>query len=387
SWGNAPISWSVNDVGGDITWDGVNSRTYYRSTTGNALKYFSGSSAYSTGLSNCAGWLAIDQFGKVFYKGTDSKIWNYYYNGSIWTSAIVSNNANVGGSITLDMAGGNVFYRGTDNNIWKVSWNSGTSSWNAAVQVTSGIAATDHLVWGVNSNRLYFRGSDSRIYNYYWTGSSWNTAALSYAAEDANCAGNLAYDNTRDILYYTGNDNRLWYYFNDRGWNTGTGTIYNTLANWNATNVTGPVIVRNDGVVYYRGSDNKLYENFNGDNLSDNPACSPGNYQVFKQGENEEQEEVSTTIIETPENTALLKVYPNPSRDIFNFELYIPDDQEGELFIYNLQSQRINMTEPVQHFNAGKNMITYDASALPAGVYYYSVQLKETVLTGRMIKN
>jgi hypothetical protein len=65
-----------------------------------------------------------------------------------------------------------------------------------------------------------------------------------------------------------------------------------------------------------------------------------------------------------------VRVYPNPSNAIFNFEFLILNSEPITLKVYDLYGKEV-ATVVDQQLPAGEHVVSFDASGLPAGVYFW----------------
>lgn len=79
---------------------------------------------------------------------------------------------------------------------------------------------------------------------------------------------------------------------------------------------------------------------------------------------------------------ALLKVYPNPTRDLIHVELEGNEVVEGQILLYDINGQpRISKT-----FNKKEKTAELSLSDLPKGMYYLRIQTGEQMYTRRVLK-
>ncbi|MBX9850433.1 MAG: T9SS type A sorting domain-containing protein [Cytophagaceae bacterium] len=391
SFSSSCVNWNVTDINSDVTADAYNSRIWYRTST-NGLKYFLNGNSNTTGVTNCAGYItAAPSLSKVYYKGTDGKLWNYYKTSSTpetWTYAAITSSTNVAGGICINAAGTDIYYRGTNNNIYKVSWSGG--AWQSPVQLNTNANVTDDIVFDEANTKLYYRSStDNRLYNCYYIVSSgtWNTTALSWDVEDQDVIGSIAIDANKGVIYYLGTNNTLRHYYHDNGWNTGGGRWYNSTANGNVSpsNVAGPIVVRNDGVVYYRNSGGSIFQSAwtNGEvlNPANNPSTGPY-YAVYKK----------TLISNDPENNSLstngisIDAYPNPSDESLNFVFDLKESSEITLLIYDAMGNIVSMPINKEYKDKGSHQYSFTNLDLKAGTYFFELKSKSWTYRGKIVR-
>jgi hypothetical protein len=85
-----------------------------------------------------------------------------------------------------------------------------------------------------------------------------------------------------------------------------------------------------------------------------------------------------------PGNFMLLQNYPNPFNAQTTIKFVLPESQDVQLTIYDLLGRRVE-TIIDEFSNAGVHSVTYDASALPSGVYFYRLRAGDTAETKRMV--
>ncbi|MBD3234833.1 MAG: T9SS type A sorting domain-containing protein, partial [candidate division Zixibacteria bacterium] len=84
-----------------------------------------------------------------------------------------------------------------------------------------------------------------------------------------------------------------------------------------------------------------------------------------------------------PTECTLNNAYPNPFNALTNITFGIPEASEAELAVYNLKGQRIKILTD-SYFDAGYHTVTWDASDLSSGVYFYRLTAGDKVFTKRM---
>lgn len=89
-------------------------------------------------------------------------------------------------------------------------------------------------------------------------------------------------------------------------------------------------------------------------------------------------------IFEEATDEISLKIYPNPSQDVFNIEYYIPEESNGEISIYSVDGKIIKI---ISCFT-GHNYLPVDFSKNARGVYLYTLTVDgKHQQSGKMILN
>jgi parallel beta-helix repeat protein len=85
-----------------------------------------------------------------------------------------------------------------------------------------------------------------------------------------------------------------------------------------------------------------------------------------------------------PDRFMLLQNYPNPFNARTTFRFVLPKSQNVKLTVYDLLGRQVE--NPINNFKqAGVHTITFDASHLSSGVYFYRLQAGEMVKIKRMV--
>jgi hypothetical protein len=86
----------------------------------------------------------------------------------------------------------------------------------------------------------------------------------------------------------------------------------------------------------------------------------------------------------TPSSFALRQNYPNPFNPQTRIEFELPHDAHVELTIFDVAGREV--TKLINgRLNAGKQVVTFEASGLPTGVYFYEVKADEIKASRKMI--
>jgi hypothetical protein len=89
-------------------------------------------------------------------------------------------------------------------------------------------------------------------------------------------------------------------------------------------------------------------------------------------------------ITSHPQKFNLHQNYPNPFNAITNFEFRIPNFSHVELSVYNILGQKV-ATLLDEKRPAGQHKVTFDASGLASGIYYYKLVAGDINLTRKML--
>ncbi|UCE66248.1 MAG: T9SS type A sorting domain-containing protein [Candidatus Zixiibacteriota bacterium] len=88
--------------------------------------------------------------------------------------------------------------------------------------------------------------------------------------------------------------------------------------------------------------------------------------------------------IPTPDRIMLMQNYPNPFNASTTIRFIMPQSQHVKLTIYDLLGRQVQ-TLPYEYKQAGVHTVTFDASHLASGVYFYRLQAGDNVETRRMV--
>lgn len=152
----------------------------------------------------------------IYYVGTNNKVVNYYLSGASWYCSTLngsSQNVISGGAISVDEFG-RIFYIGSNGIIYQFAW---TGSIWSSTALPSGQLAGTYSDLLVRNNHIFYVGSNNKIYNYYYTGSTWANAILNTSAPLAQTGTNFSQDEY-DRLYYVATDNKVYHFTYTSGW-------------------------------------------------------------------------------------------------------------------------------------------------------------------------
>lgn len=108
-------------------------------------------------------------------------------------------------------------------------------------------------------------------------------------------------------------------------------------------------------------------------------------YPDFKKLPIIEECQTSTSADEPFDETVNMRAFPNPFRDWTRIEFNLESDSWVRLSIFNALGSEIKVLTN-QRLRTGEHSLSFDASQLPAGAYFYRLQIENQAKTKRMIK-
>jgi len=93
----------------------------------------------------------------------------------------------------------------------------------------------------------------------------------------------------------------------------------------------------------------------------------------------------ATGIVETimPKTFSVDQNYPNPFNAMTNIRFAVDRDSDVKIGIYNIVGQMV--ADFSGHFRAGENIITWDASDVASGVYFYRIESGNSLEMRKMV--
>lgn len=119
-------------------------------------------------------------------------------------------------------------------------------------------------------------------------------------------------------------------------------------------------------------------------NLRENGVTPAGPiFAWFGKGGIEEELMTETTVEQAPTEYALGQNFPNPFNPATEISFAIPADGVVSLTVYNALGQEVS-TLVNEARRAGRHEVSWDASGMPSGIYFYRLQAGNFVETKRM---
>ncbi|MCH8874441.1 T9SS type A sorting domain-containing protein, partial [candidate division KSB1 bacterium] len=91
-----------------------------------------------------------------------------------------------------------------------------------------------------------------------------------------------------------------------------------------------------------------------------------------------------TIFFEVPTSIKLNQNYPNPFNPTTTISYSIPNSDWVTLKVYNIKGSEVKALVNSKQ-KAGNHFVSFDASGLANGVYYYRLQIGEFVYTKKLI--
>lgn len=86
---------------------------------------------------------------------------------------------------------------------------------------------------------------------------------------------------------------------------------------------------------------------------------------------------------ETPEESRLLKIFPNPASTSVNLQMYLVDNSPAEFYLYDLSGSLV-MQRNLSTASRGVVQQEFDLSTLPAGIYIYRMRIGNRSENGKL---
>jgi hypothetical protein len=188
--------------------------------------------------------LVTDGTSIFFKENSTNRVASYWFDGTNWHCGVLSSSSQPvasGGAISLDNYG-RLFYNGSDQKIYQLSW---TGSWTSSVLPTGlqSISAGSDLL--ALRNHIFYVGTDNKIYEYFYNG-TWNPGFPCPSAPLVAANSNLDMDEN-DKLFYAANDQKVYYI----SWTPTNGWIATLVSNTLVKPTASPKVQPYCGKIYY----------------------------------------------------------------------------------------------------------------------------------------
>lgn len=157
------------------------------------------------------------------------------------------------------------------------------------------------------------------------------------------------------------------------------------IGNFNVVNISMQPKFQNTGIWY----DYFMGDSINVTDVNMSLDLAPGEFKIYTTKKLEKPEDGITTDINTNSSTvvkeySLMQNYPNPFNPTTNIEFTIPQSSKVQLAVYNIIGEKV--AELVnRNMVAGYHSITFDASELTSGVYFYRLVSNGFAKTNKML--
>ena len=140
-----------------------------------------------------------------------------------------------------------------------------------------------------------------------------------------------------------------------------------------------PFVLNQEGATYKPGglaSGTRYYWRINGKNSNGTTEGSVWSFKV---------EGTLSSVAETvPDKSIFIRNYPNPFSSFTTINYELKSHSEVKLFVYNVMGEKV-ATLVNQWQTAGEHAVTFDASNLESGVYFFSIKTDLSEQRGKML--
>jgi hypothetical protein len=85
-----------------------------------------------------------------------------------------------------------------------------------------------------------------------------------------------------------------------------------------------------------------------------------------------------------PDRLVLFQNYPNPFNARTTIRFVLPEAQDVELTVYDLLGRRVEVLSD-EYMEAGAHTVTWNASDVSSGVYFYRLETKNATKSIKML--
>ncbi len=112
-------------------------------------------------------------------------------------------------------------------------------------------------------------------------------------------------------------------------------------------------------------------------------ATVEGNTDIAIEASNASFTTLSNVGINSIENVANVKVYPNPAADITNVSCNLANSENVNIDIFNIIGEKV-YSEKIGNLNKGEQNFSINTSNLKTGIYTYRIQIGDSVVSGKL---
>jgi hypothetical protein len=107
-----------------------------------------------------------------------------------------------------------------------------------------------------------------------------------------------------------------------------------------------------------------------------------GSYRVFKF----DWKNAAASVRNTSDNTAAVRVYPNPSESYATVSYTVEKSGQGSIILRDITGKTVRESQ-IGSVSAGANITILDVASLPTGVYTVEVRIGSENFASRLVKN
>ncbi len=129
------------------------------------------------------------------------------------------------------------------------------------------------------------------------------------------------------------------------------------------------------------------FEYYTGDTLNvvttdENISLLPGEYRLYTSVQLEQPDIPASLFNNFSSNEIAVNVFPNPSSDIFFFDINKEINDGSVLYLYDIQGQL-----KLEKISNKQDIIELEATGLKNGIYFYKLIVNNNIYTGKILKN
>ncbi len=381
--------YTVSAVDKSVAWAGGDGGTVLRTTDGGTTWTNVGGGAIGTdpvynifGIDGMTALCTTSSSSSTFiYRTTDG--------GTTWTQVFTQPGGFLDAIWMYDTNNGFVYGDPVSGNWELYKTFDGGQTWNAANPLPqNGSEAGWNNSMYVSGSSIYFGTNNSTVYYSNDLGDSWTPQTTPQVNSFT-----IWFNNSSDG--FIGGGNAL-------NKTTNGGTTWDTTAALPGTGGVGSIISLNTRWWAARQNSNIYYSDDSGVTWTlQYTAPNSGSYWAMAKSRDDSliiavrsdggissykiQKTVGVKISETqPASFSLSQNYPNPFNPVTNIVFDVPETGYVHLTVHNILGQVIAVLVN-KEVAAGEHEVTFNASSLPSGAYFYNLQQNTSVMTRKML--